>query len=205
MKDKPTATLSDHFGSLEDPRIDRTKRHALLDIIVSAISAVICGADVWLEVELFGNAKLVDYRRNRAGWRNLLTIVKVVAERRVNGETTFDGRHFISSLDGDARHMLRAVRSHWGNENALPEVVEHSGRDRGRSEPSASPAPGRGRQAFGGDRAATPPAPGSGRRWPSPPWPARRRARSTVKRLPPTSPAQSAGRPLRPAECAAQS
>ena len=105
MNDKPTASLSDHFGSLEDPRIDRTKRHALLDIIVSAICAVICGADDWVEVELFGNAKLVDYRRNRAGWRNLRTIVKVVAERRVNGETTIDERYFISSLDGDARHI----------------------------------------------------------------------------------------------------
>jgi DDE_Tnp_1-associated len=58
MTDKPTASTSDHFGSLEDPRIDRTKRHALLDIIVSAICAVICGADDWVEVELFGNAKL---------------------------------------------------------------------------------------------------------------------------------------------------
>jgi hypothetical protein len=56
MTDKPSASISDHFGSLEDPRIDRTKRHALLDIIVSALCAVICGADGWVEVELFGNS-----------------------------------------------------------------------------------------------------------------------------------------------------
>ena len=34
------------------------------------------------------DAALVNYLRNRAGWRNLRTIVKVVAERRVNGETS---------------------------------------------------------------------------------------------------------------------
>lgn len=44
---------------LEDPRIKRTKLHQLLDILVIAICAVICGADDWVEVELLGNAKLV--------------------------------------------------------------------------------------------------------------------------------------------------
>jgi predicted transposase YbfD/YdcC len=70
------------------------------------------------------DAALVDYLRNRAGWRNLRTIVKVVAERRVNDETSRAERYFISSLDGDARRMLRAVRSHWGIENALHWVLD---------------------------------------------------------------------------------
>lgn len=318
MNDEPTAWISDHFASLEDPRIDRTKLHQLLDIIIIAICAIICGADDWVEVELFGNAKLawlktflelpngipshdtfgrvfarlnaeqfqqcflawiqavsevtrgqviaidgkvlrgscnrllgkagidmvsawatanhlvlgqvkvddksneitaipkllqvleiagcivtidaigcqteiaqaivdrdadyvlavkenqghlyqditglfaaaqevnfkdvphdyhkttdkghgrleirqcwtiadaalVNYLRNRAGWRNLRTIVKVVAERRVNGATTIEARYFISSLDGDARRMLTAVRSHWGIENSLHWVLD---------------------------------------------------------------------------------
>jgi predicted transposase YbfD/YdcC len=57
MNDRPGVSITDHFGRLEDPRIDRTKLHELLDIIVIAICAVICGADDWTEVELFGNAK----------------------------------------------------------------------------------------------------------------------------------------------------
>jgi len=69
-------------------------------------------------------AALVDYLRNRAGWRNLRTIVKVVAERQVNGETTRAARYFISSLDGDARRMLNAVRGHWRIENALHWVLD---------------------------------------------------------------------------------
>jgi predicted transposase YbfD/YdcC len=318
MNDEPTAAITHHFASLEDPRIDRTKRHQLLDILIIAICASICGADDWVEVELFGNAKLawlrtflelphgipshdtfgrvfarlnaeqfqqcflawiqavsevtrgqvialdgkvlrgscnrllgqagiamvsawatanhlvlgqvkvddksneitaipkllqvleiagcivtidaigcqldiaqaivdqdadyvlvvkknqghlyediqalfeaahevhfqdvphdyhkttdkahgrleirqcwtisdgalVNYLRNRAGWRNLRTIVKVVAERRINGETTRETRYFISSLDGDARRLLQAIRGHWGIENSLHWVLD---------------------------------------------------------------------------------
>ena len=39
------ASIMDHFQDLEDPRIERSKRHQLLDIITIAVSAVICGAD----------------------------------------------------------------------------------------------------------------------------------------------------------------
>jgi predicted transposase YbfD/YdcC len=318
MHDEPTASISNHFAGLKDPRIERTKLHQLLDIIVIAICAIICGADDWVEVELFGNAKLawlktflelpngipshdtfgrvfarlnaeqfqqcflawmqavsavtrgqviaidgkvlrgscnrmlgkagidmvsawatanhlvlgqvkvddksneitaipkllqvleiagcivtidaigcqteiaqaivdldadyvlavkenqghlyediqglfdaahevnfqdvphesykttdkghgrleirqcwiiadttlINYLRNRAGWPNLRTIVKVVAERRVNGETSREARYFISSLEGDARRMLKAVRGHWGIENSLHWVLD---------------------------------------------------------------------------------
>jgi len=58
MNNQPTASITEHFASLQDPRIERTKLHHLLDILVIAICAVICGADDWVEVELFGNAKL---------------------------------------------------------------------------------------------------------------------------------------------------
>jgi len=318
MSDNPSAVLTEHFASLEDPRIDRTRLHELLDIIVIAICAVICGADDWVEVELFGNAKLpwlqtflalpngipshdtfgrvfarlkpepfqkcflewvqavhevtggqviaidgkvlrgschrvlgkagidmvsawatanhlvlgqvkvddksneitaiprllqaleiagcivtidaigcqsniaqsiverdadyvlaakqnqghlyedlkglfdaaqevnfkdvphdydqttdkdhgrmeirrcwtiseaqfIDYLRNKADWRDLRTIVKVVAEREVNGAPTFEERYFISSLPGDAQRLLQAIRAHWGIENSLHWVLD---------------------------------------------------------------------------------
>ncbi len=47
----------DHFQDLEDPRIERSKRHGLLDILTIAICAVICGADSWVHVEMFGKSK----------------------------------------------------------------------------------------------------------------------------------------------------
>lgn len=45
------------FEELEDPRMDRTKLHSLSDILIITICAVICGADEWTEIELFGKSK----------------------------------------------------------------------------------------------------------------------------------------------------
>jgi predicted transposase YbfD/YdcC len=45
-----------YFGELPDPR-GRNKIHKLSDVIVIAVMAVICGADGWTEVELFGDSK----------------------------------------------------------------------------------------------------------------------------------------------------
>ncbi len=53
-----TASLTEHFGSLVDPRIDRTKRHNLMDIITIALCGVIAGADSWVDVEAFGKRKV---------------------------------------------------------------------------------------------------------------------------------------------------
>jgi len=56
---KPSSlSLTDHFASVQDPRIERSKRHKLIDIIIIAICAVICGADDWVAIERFGQAKL---------------------------------------------------------------------------------------------------------------------------------------------------
>ena len=57
MEDKPATRLMEQFAKLEDPRIDRTKRHKLIDIVTIAICAVICGADTWVDVALFGRSK----------------------------------------------------------------------------------------------------------------------------------------------------
>lgn len=49
--------LLDQLKQVKDPRVDRTKRHLLSDILAIAICAVICGADEWTEMEAFGKAK----------------------------------------------------------------------------------------------------------------------------------------------------
>ena len=50
MASSDTASLTEHFGSLVDPRIDRTKRHKLIDILVIALCGTIAGADSWVDV-----------------------------------------------------------------------------------------------------------------------------------------------------------
>ena len=56
-KEIKSSNIVDHFAHLEDPRIDRTKDHKLIDIIAIAICAVICGADGWVDMQAVGEAK----------------------------------------------------------------------------------------------------------------------------------------------------
>jgi len=57
VKLKPKITIAEHFAVIQDPRIDRTLRHKLIDIITIAVCAVICGADGWVAIETYGCAK----------------------------------------------------------------------------------------------------------------------------------------------------
>ena len=57
MKLPPKITIVDHFKDLEDKRVERTKRHKLIDIVTIAICAVICGVDSWVLMEAYGKKK----------------------------------------------------------------------------------------------------------------------------------------------------
>ena len=52
-----SSNIVDHFKRLKDPRVDRTKQHSLMDIIVITVCATICGADGWVGIELIGIEK----------------------------------------------------------------------------------------------------------------------------------------------------
>ena len=58
MESAQTTSLISIFSELNDPRIDRTKRHSLTDIITIIICAVVCGADSRVDVELFGKSRI---------------------------------------------------------------------------------------------------------------------------------------------------
>jgi len=45
MPQEITASIVEHFAGIEDPRLERKREHRLLDILVIAISAVVCGAN----------------------------------------------------------------------------------------------------------------------------------------------------------------
>lgn len=57
MENQATASLVKHFEGLADPRSGNAKAHIFLEILIIAILAVICGADGWSDVELFGKNK----------------------------------------------------------------------------------------------------------------------------------------------------
>src|SRR5687767_12388139 len=46
-----------YFANLPDPRIERTKRHQLLDIIAISVCAVLAGADSFVDIEQYGQAR----------------------------------------------------------------------------------------------------------------------------------------------------
>ena len=53
----PLQQLQTYFAPLPDPRVERTKAHLLGDILVLALTAVLCGADDWVAIAEFGRAK----------------------------------------------------------------------------------------------------------------------------------------------------
>jgi hypothetical protein len=52
------SSFIDFFDSLSDPRVERTRKHKLIDILVITLAAVISGCDDWNEIELYGNSKI---------------------------------------------------------------------------------------------------------------------------------------------------
>lgn len=93
------------FASLPDPRMKRTRKHELPDLLVIAICASLGGAD---------------------GWAALSSAVCVESLRRIDGDKPGeqqeqrDRRYYIASIGKlDAQRMLGYSRGHWGVENGL--------------------------------------------------------------------------------------
>jgi predicted transposase YbfD/YdcC len=53
----PPTSISEHFGTLTDPRTARGREHRLIDILTITLCAVICGADDWVAVATYGETK----------------------------------------------------------------------------------------------------------------------------------------------------
>jgi predicted transposase YbfD/YdcC len=50
-------SIAAFFSDIPDSRSEHGKRHLLSDMVAIAVCAVVCGAEGWLDVELFGHAK----------------------------------------------------------------------------------------------------------------------------------------------------
>ena len=57
MSQQKICSLVTRFSTIPDFRVNRGKRHKLIDIMVIAVCAVICGADDWNAIEKFGGAE----------------------------------------------------------------------------------------------------------------------------------------------------
>ncbi len=57
MASHQAASISKHFATLQDPRKSEACKHPLMNIVVIATCAVICGAESFTEIEEFGKSK----------------------------------------------------------------------------------------------------------------------------------------------------
>jgi len=79
------ADLLSHFQTLEDPRVDRTKRYPLIEIIFLIISATISGCEGWKSIRDFGLLKL-DWLRQFLPYENGVPVDDTLARvmRKLN-------------------------------------------------------------------------------------------------------------------------
>ncbi len=141
MKLKPKITIADHFAQMSDPRIDRTKRHKLIDILTIAICAVICGADSWVAIETYGCAKsewLKTFLELANGIPSHDTFARVFAQinpqefqecflnwmksitKITNGEVVaIDGKTLRGSYDKSSEQSAIQMVSAWATTNKL--------------------------------------------------------------------------------------
>jgi predicted transposase YbfD/YdcC len=59
MADSVNASIVEHVQTLEDPRIERAKKHCLLDILVIALCTLLTGGEGFQDMEFFGKSKLL--------------------------------------------------------------------------------------------------------------------------------------------------
>jgi len=60
----PAPVVYNSVEKVTDPRVDRGSNHDLLEMIFMALTASICEAEGWADIERFCNAKIRWFRRH---------------------------------------------------------------------------------------------------------------------------------------------
>jgi predicted transposase YbfD/YdcC len=130
----------EYFSELSDPRVDRTKDHLLEDIIFITIAAVICGAETWNDIELYGESKetwLKQFLKLPNGIPShdtfnrvfsaldpqqmedcFLNWIKAVAEINEGEVISIDGKSIRGSRKKGNKSFIHMV-SAWANQNQM--------------------------------------------------------------------------------------
>lgn len=138
MSKPPRQSLIEHLGEVPDPRMARTQRHDLLDILAIALCTDIGGADHWTEVVEFGQAKqqwLAGFLRLPNGiplhdtFARVFRLINTEALEqtchqwlrgvagRVQGVVAIDGKSVRGARDGK-KHPPHIV-SAWSRQNSM--------------------------------------------------------------------------------------
>ena len=140
MSESASPSLFDTLNQVPDPRLDRTKLHQLVDILVIAVCANICAAETWEEIAEFGQAKESWFRKFLAlpngipshdTFRRVFLLispkkfqetfllwVRSVAEVTAGEVIAIDGKAARGARTSDGKEGLRLV-SAWACEQRL--------------------------------------------------------------------------------------
>jgi predicted transposase YbfD/YdcC len=141
MTQSPRPSIAEHFRGVKDPRTGRQVDHFLIEIITIAICAVICGADSWVEVEEFGQAKepwlrtflnlphgipshdtfgrvfaLVNPHQFQSGF---ISWIEAISELTQGEVVAIDGKRLRRSHDGRLGKAAIHMVSAWASANRL--------------------------------------------------------------------------------------
>lgn len=138
-----SVTIARLFDGLEDPRVNRTRRHKLEDILMIALVAILGGAETWTTVDLFGRSKkawFANFLELPHGIPSHDTFSRVFARldpdqfntcfmrwvdhlttrRGITPKTvTIDGKTLRASGDGPQGEPALHLLSAWAHENGL--------------------------------------------------------------------------------------
>ena len=141
MSSSESATFHDHFHDLDDPRVERTRKHPLINILFIAVCGVISGANSFAGIQEFGCdrrpwfARYLDLshgipsddtfarvlaRLDPAAFEKcLLSWVQAVQEITEHRQIAIDGKTLRGSYDrSDGKAAIHMV-SAWATENEL--------------------------------------------------------------------------------------
>jgi len=130
-----------HFSVLPDPRIDRTKRHLLIDILFIAVCTIISGGEGFTDMSSFGQSKEEWLRKflelpygipSHDTFRRVFTILEPAAlsecftnwsmalHEATNGEViALDGKTIRHSFDSLSKQGALHMVSAWASDNGL--------------------------------------------------------------------------------------
>jgi predicted transposase YbfD/YdcC len=141
MPSSESAAFQDHFHGLTDPRVERTRKHPLINILFIAVCGVLAGANSFAAIEEFGldrrtwSARYLDLtngipsddtfarvlaRLDPAAFEKcLLSWIRAVQEITANRLIAIDGKTLRGSYDRrDGKAAIHMV-SAWASENKL--------------------------------------------------------------------------------------
>ena len=71
-------SIKEHFSILKDPRQQSKVDHELTDILILCITAVICGAEGWQDIEAFGHSRL-EWLKQFGSFKNGIPVDDTIA------------------------------------------------------------------------------------------------------------------------------